>query len=369
MRVSALHPQLASHGATFKERFGVEIPVAFNDIGSEYQLIRNAVGVSDFSFMQKYRIPEEKALDFLDSLFAGNVARLRYGRVLHTFLANEQGELVADCYIANNDQEFILLCESLADDATLNAILREHGAVAAGLEDLTENHTLISIDGFKAWSVVKEIFGADVLGLPYLSIEIYPFGSGLVRLLRCGKTSEFGYLLMAPREMSESLLEKIMTAAAGPGGGMCGLKVHNELRLEGRFFNIFAEGSRVKNPLELGLQWMIDFEKERFSGSVAILAQRAAGVNRKIIGVRAEATTVDFVPGALVYDDTDKVGTVEAVCFSYVLNARIGLIMLPTQIAYSGLSFRLGSKNGVELKTISMPPIMPKSLTVKLDEV
>jgi len=38
-------------------------------------------------------------------------------------------------------------------------------------------------------------------------------------------------------------------------------------------------------------------------------------------------------------------------------------------LAYSGLSFRLGTADGPAVKTISMPPIMPKSLTVKLDEM
>jgi hypothetical protein len=33
------------------------------------------------------------------------------------------------------------------------------------------------------------------------------------------------------------------------------------------------------------------------------------------------------------------------------------------------LSFRLDSPEGEEVKTISMPPIMPKSLTIKLDEL
>jgi hypothetical protein len=38
-------------------------------------------------------------------------------------------------------------------------------------------------------------------------------------------------------------------------------------------------------------------------------------------------------------------------------------------IAFAGLTFNLGAERGPELHTISMPPIMPKSLTVKLDEL
>jgi hypothetical protein len=47
----------------------------------------------------------------------------------------------------------------------------------------------------------------------------------------------------------------------------------------------------------------------------------------------------------------------------------VGLALFPREIAYSGLEFRLGTAQGETVRTISMPPIMPKSLTVKLDEL
>ena len=126
--------------------------------------------------MHRYSFPEDKGLDFLDSLCAGNVAKVRFGRMLHTFIADEAGNLVADCYVANNDEQFFLLAESIMDDAAFKAMLFSRGAADAGMVDLSESHALLSIDGYKAWAVVKGLFGADVLGLPYLSVERYEFG-------------------------------------------------------------------------------------------------------------------------------------------------------------------------------------------------
>jgi hypothetical protein len=56
-------------------------------------------------------------------------------------------------------------------------------------------------------------------------------------------------------------------------------------------------------------------------------------------------------------------------CFSHLLGQPVGLAVFPIDLAYSGLTFQVGSAQGPELRTISMPPIMPKSLTVKLDEM
>jgi len=374
MRKLPLRDLLASQGATFRERYGVEVPVSVSDLKKEYGLIRDAVGITDFSFMQKYRVSGDAGVDLLDRLFAGNVAKIRFYRVLHTFLADDQGRLVADAYIANNDEDFIVLCESIADDADLKKLFSFDGqpkteeAGTAGIDDLTESHVVIGIDGYHAWKVAKDLFGADVLGLPYLSVESYPFEDGSVLLFRAGKTSEFGYLVMAPKEAGPKLMQALLQSAQQHGGGLCGSQIHNELRLEGRFFNIFAEGARVNDPLPLGLQWMIDFDKEAFLGSQAILARREKGYDQKIIGIKADAAVPELKIGDALFYEGQPVASIQATCFSHTLNAHVGLALFPVDMAYAGLRFELGQAGGPAVETISMPPIIPKSLSVKLDE-
>jgi aminomethyltransferase len=369
MRPLALHEEWTRLHASFSERLGAEIVSMVSDLKKEYGAVRDAVGITDFSYMQKFRVPEEKGLDFLDGLVAGNVAKVRFGRVLHTFLSNDRGGIVADCFIANNDEELILLCESLVDDAALNSILNANGAAEAGLTDLSEDHVVLSVDGFKAWAVIKDLFGTDIVGLPYLSIERYGFEGQDVRLFRAGKTSEFGYLVMAPVSCAKALLSRLRELAIRHGGGLCGSAVHNDLRLEGRFFNIFAEGALVADPLVLGLQWMIDFDKEKFLGRDAIIARRSSGPTKKIIGVGYNGPVENLMTGTPIFDGDEKVSEVTTSCFSHVLQSSVGLAVFPTTMAYSGLSFHLGAPDGPEIKTISMPPIMPKSLSVKLDEM
>lgn len=368
MRISPLHDLLAQKGATFEERYGIEITKTVSDFSTEYKNVRDSVGVTDFSYMQMFSIPEETGVDFLDDLFAGNVARVRFGRILHTFLADTDGNLVADCYIANNDEELVLLCESIVSDTELKEIFNKHGAVDAGLKDITAENVLISVDGYKSWSVVKDIFGTDVLGLPYLSVEMYPFENEEISLFRAGKTSEFGYALMAPIAIAEKLMETLLETAAKYDGGLCGVSIHNDLRLEGRFFNIYSEGVLVKDPLSLGLQWMIDFDKENYVGHDAILKRREFGLSQKIIGVTC-VEKESFTPGTAIYNNGEQVASLQTVCYSPVLEKCVGLALFPVEIAYAGLTFNLATADGVDVETISMPPIMPKSLTVRLDEM
>lgn len=367
MRRSALRDFFAANGAAFEARAGVECAMAVADPAAEYAMVRDAVAVSDASHHQVFAMPDAGAIDVLDRLVAGNVARIRFGRVLHTFMADDGGALVADCYIANNDDEFLVLCESLEDDAAIRARFLAAGR-DAGLRDLSESHAVLSVDGFKAWAVARELFGADVLGLPYLSIERYPFEGATVRLIRAGKTSEFGYLLVVPAAQAQVLAERAFASAKKNGGGLCGIAIHDDLRLEGRFFNIYAEGAAVRDPLSLGLQWMMDFEKEEYPGRSALLRRRAAGFERKIVGFKAPPGA-KVRKGSTLHDGGRSVGEVVAVAQSRVLGCTIGLAMLPVAAAYSGLEFAMDASDGPMVTTISMPPIMPRSLTVKIDEM
>lgn len=367
MRTTPLHGFFAKAGARFGVRHGVEVVEAVSTPEKEYRLVRDAVAVSDASYMQVFRIPESGAIDLLDPLLAGNVARTRFGRLLHTFLADDNGMLAADCYVVNNDDEFLVIAESIEDDAAIRGVFMDGGR-SAGMEDLTLTHAMLGVDGYKAWAVAREVFGADIMGLPYLSVEACSFAGEKVRLFRAGKTSEFGYLALVPQARADELAAALLAAAEKHGGGLCGCAIHNDLRLEGRFFNVFSEGAAVRDPLQLGIQWMIDFEKPSFRGGEAIGRRREAGIERKVVGVRAAPGQALDVNMAL-YDGGDKVGHVVAACTSYVLGCQMGLALLSANAAYAGLTFRAGSANGPEVATISMPPIMPKSLTVKLDEM
>ena len=109
--------------------------------------------------------------------------------------------------------------------------------------------------------------------------------------------------------------------------------------------------------------------EEKFLGSEAIKQRRAAGLKQKITGLAADAGCTTLKTGAKIFHDGRPVGEVVTDCVSQVLNQPLALGLLPPEIAFSGLEFRVGSADGAVARSISMPPIMPKSLTVKLDEM
>jgi aminomethyltransferase len=365
MRRSPLHELLASRGAVLGERAGSGIALRFGDPLEEYRAVREAVGITDLSFMTRFSVPEE-GLDLLERYAAGAVASIRFGRVLHTFAADEGGLLESDLYVANDDTRLLVLGESLVDDLATAATLEGLGGPDAGLVDLSTDTAVIGIDGPAAFAVARELFGADVLGLPYLSIETYELLGEEIRLIRAGKTSEFGYLLLVPAARAADCWHEVEHAGSPFGIRPVGAEAHAALRLDGRFFNIHAEGAAVRDPLPLGLQWMIDFEGEDFCGREPIMARREAGLSRKIIGVMPDEPSAGLAPKDPILLEGETVAEVVCAADSPTLGRRIGLALFDIAWAYAGLTF--GARDGGAIRTISMPAFMPRSLTVKLDE-
>ena len=114
---------------------------------------------------------------------------------------------------------------------------------------------------------------------------------------------------------------------------------------------------------------MIDFEKCDYRGAAAILKRRADGLSRKLIGVLAPPGEDGLKTGARLFHGADEVAEVVADTFSPGLGCRVALAVFRIDVAYAGLAFSLGSPRGPEVRTVSMPPIMAKSLSVKLDEM
>ncbi len=329
----------------------------------EYDAMRKTAVFADFSFVKKFSYSENAGLDFLDTVLAANLLKLRYGRMMATFLANQDGSVAAECFAANIDDKVFLICENICSDEYLLESLK---SPEADFEDITESCAMFSIDGPLAWKVACKILGDEVMNLPYLSIEKFDFESEPCYLMRNGKTGEFGYQFLISNSVAEKLFDKIMTALNEVGGKCAGLDIHSNARLEGGFFNIYAEGKTVKDPLKMGLQWMIDFGKESFAGSAKIFENRKNTPSEKLVCVKSSADI--FKMDAPIFNGANIVGKIVAKAVSKNSNSYLALALFDDAYAYSGFDFASVSGGTADLQTISRPSIITLSLQNGADQ-
>ena len=122
-------------------------------------------------------------------------------------------------------------------------------------------------------------------------------------------------------------------------------------------------GESVGNPLELGLQWMIDFSKESFAGSEKIFAQRERGVKNKLVALNSNAP---LQPGTKVFDGSIPAGTI---CVSKTCGKKhLELGLFDAKYALSGFEFSSIPNGACDEKTVSRPFILAQSLIKGMEQ-
>ncbi len=364
MRELILKNKWAQAGASFAQINGAEAVSKVNSFDVEYDAMRQKIAFADFSFCKRYEFSESEGLEFLDKILAENIQKLRYGKICDTFLAEENGSVAAECFVANIDDKIYLIAESIAPDSYLDSVFLQGEADA---KDISADTVLLSVDGPEAWKVARDICGQDALNLSYLSIETYSFEGENICLMRNGKTGEFGYQFLAPKSVAEKLFDAISVSVLSYGGALCGTESYFNARLEGNFFNVYAEGAQVKNPLALGLQWMIDIEKESFIGSENIFKMRENPLNTALVGLKANSPEKTFQLCESIYNEGAKVASIVAHGYSKILNSAIALAIFDSEFGLAGFEYSSQAGGKLDVSTISMPPIVAKSLITGID--
>ena len=145
--------------------------------------------------------------------------------------------------------------------------------------------------------------------------------TGGVTISRTGFTGDLGYELWTTPDQALALWDLLFEAGALYGIRAVGLAALNIARIEAGFIIANADflpagqavrADRTRSPFEVGLAWMIDFDKGHFNGRRSLVREKSDGTSKwALVGLDIEGN----VPAehALIYHDRKrKVGHVTA---------------------------------------------------------
>ena len=154
---------------------------------------------------------------------------------------------------------------------------------------------------------------------------------------RTGFTGDLGYELWTTPERALDLWDLLFEAGALYGIRAIGTTALNMARIEAGFIItnmdfVAAEqamrAGRSRSPFEMGLDWMIDFDKGHFNGRRALLAEKTKGTSKwALVGLDIEGNVA--ADHSLVYHNKKReVGRVTAAIWSPTTKRNIALAML-----------------------------------------
>src|SRR5450631_270718 len=315
-------------GAKIVDFGGWDMPLHYGSQIEEHNAVRGDAGMFDVSHMCIIDLTGDRVRDFLRSLLANDVGRLKtFGKALYSCMLLPNGGVIDDLIVYYMSETWYrVVVNAGTRDKDLAWIVKhalDFEVAVVERKDLA----MIAVQGPNARGKSASLLPAEqrtiVLELkPFFGA---PFGSWFVA--RTGYTGEDGFEIMIPAAEAADVWNRLLQQGVKP----VGLGARDTLRLEAGM-NLYGN-DMVENfhPLESGLAWTVAFEpmERNFIGREALeSAQREEG--RELVGLLLEERGVlRSHQKVLVGGASGLEGDVTSGTFSPTLNRSIALARVP----------------------------------------
>jgi len=329
-------PLLAAHqrlGAKLIDFGGWLMPVNYSGgIIEEHQATRSAVGVFDVCHMGEIHFRGSRAGEAVQRLVTNRVAGLEDGRAMYAVACHESGGIVDDLIVYRVAADHFLI---VVNASNIDKDYRHFLANAGSLCQITNESdatALIAFQGPKAAAALQPLADAALAALP--SFHFLPdrrVADRPVWIARTGYTGEDGFEVFCAPEHALALWDVLVEAAAKVGGKPVGLGARDTLRLEARLCLYGNDLTDTTTPLEAGLGWVVKFDAGDFIGKQALLRQREAGIERKLVGFEMRARGIARHGYAISdVESGARLGEVTSGTVGPTVGKNIGLGYVPT---------------------------------------
>jgi len=351
------------------------VPSAYNDPIVEYKAVRENALLVDHSHMSIVSVMGDDAWMLVNNLVSADISIIRDEQGIYSLVLNEDGTVRGDVYVLCTSDGYYIMSEELPAAeiiASLNQILERADELdiqeTPDIQDMRdENWGAIMLEGPYSWEMMSEIHGFDIIGLPYY--EYMNTDEGLM-IFRCGKHGEFAYTLIGPQEQLVEQWLKLLEIGEKYQLQTGGLDYQKLVRVENPGWNADFYAEYGLNPVELQMQWAVQYDKENFVGKEAAEALSHSVVQHKIIAMIVEGECTGLEAGDAVLAEGQVVGKVIKTIFSPALQCFIALTLIDNDYAWSdisGYSIQTNTET-VAAKTKSMPFIYNLSMLVNPTE-
>jgi aminomethyltransferase len=171
---------------------------------------------------------------------------------------------------------------------------------------------------------------------------------------RTGYTGEDGFELYCAPDTAEKLWNALLTEGQQDGVKPCGLGARDSLRTEMKYALYGNDIDDQHTALEAGLGWIVKLDKPAFIGKDALVAQKAAGIQRKLVGFELTGSGIPR-HGYAIHKDGKPVGEVTSGTMGPSVKKPVGIGYVPTELSAEGSTF------DVDIRGRPVPAVVVKT--------
>ena len=337
-------------------------PIRFDSFENEFQALLHDVTLWDVSVERCLEISGPDGFTFAQLLTPRDLSKCAVGQAKYVLICDADGGIINDPVLTRMDETTFWFALA-SSDALLFARGLKNAYPDLAVTIREADAAPLQVQGPKSKPLMVKLLGESILDLKYYYWRHAEIAGVPVVVTRTGWTSEVGYeVYTVDTSRGVQVYEAIMEAGAefnikptGPS---------DIRRIEGAIFNWGADMTYENNPIEMGLERLVDWDlPDEASISLGALRRiQAEGVTRRIVGVEVDGAPFEALNTTKwpVVDGAERIGKVTSAIHSPRLGKNIGFAWVPTGRAAAGAKLTIqtewGTRNGV---VVEMPFVDP----------
>lgn len=163
--------------------------------------------------------------------------------------------------------------------------------------DETDDVCALAVQGPTSFSVLDAMGLAGIDALKPFGLDTFEFDGVELLVSRTGFTGDLGYELWTSPDKAVALWDALFEAGKLYGIRAIGTEALDRARIEAGFIqahvdflpaDVTVRSGRSRSPLELGLAWLVDFDKPCFNGRRALLDEKQRGSAWRLVKLDIE---------------------------------------------------------------------------------
>ncbi len=356
LKRTPLHEEHVRLGGKIVPFAGFEMPVQYpTGITAEHRAVREACGLFDVSHMGEFLIRGDEALDLIQRISVNDAARVEVGQAQYSAMCLESGGVIDDLLVYRFADHWMLVVNAANLGKDWAWVARHAEDFDVEVTDASERTALLALQGPKARELLRPLASIDVDEIRY-----YRFAEGSVAGVKAvisatGYTGEDGFELYVAAEDAAGLWRTLLDEGSEGGLRPAGLGARDSLRLEVGYALYGNDLDEEHTALESGLGWITKLDKGDFVGRAALAAQKEAGVERRLVGLRLTGKGFPR-PGYDIVHDGSVVGSVTSGTLSPTLGYGIALGYVPVQLSKPDTALDVDARGRLLPAVVQRPP-------------
>ncbi len=301
---------------------------------AEHRAVRTDVGLFDVSHMGEVTFNGPRAAEAVQRLVTADISTLEDGRAVYCVACLPSGGMVDDLIVYRATATSYLIVINAANIKKDIAWFVQEAGDFCEIKDISDETGLISIQGPRAFQLMVELTDPALADLPSFAWRHARIDNVDVQIARTGYTGEDGFELFSPASQTARLWDLLLQRGRPHQVLPIGLGARDTLRLEAKLSLYGNDLDEEHTPHEAGLSRVV--RGNGFIGQDALAAQKAAGVQRKLVGFVMRDRFVARHGYEIINEHGTRMGPVTSGAPGPTIGQNIGLAYVPVESSAVG---------------------------------